>query len=267
MTDTKVKYLFFDIDGTIALNNQPPSAATQAALRELRNKGHKIFLCTARTMCDIYESLLSIGFDGIVAGAGAHVEVDGKIIYEHFIPENVLQKTVQGMLDHNFSGVLEATDNIYFVPGEVELRGKWPRLQGMEQVTRDLKVQKFTIHTFDSAHVQRVIHTMPELLDWYDMYENNDATFGEFVYKSVNKAVGIDRVLEYYQAPLADAIAFGDSRNDTIALLHVGLGVAMANAPAELKEKVHYVTGTIAEEGVPHALMQMGLINRVGMHA
>jgi len=261
MPENKVRYLFFDIDGTIAVNSQPPSEMTQKALKALQRNGHKIFICTARTMCDVYQSLLDIGFDGIVAGAGAHIEADGKVIYQHYIPEDILQKTVQGMYDHNFSGVLEATDNIYFVEGEVPLHGNWPFLQGMHQVNSNLKVEKFTIHTFDSAHVQRVVDTMPALLDWYDMYENNDASFGEFVFKGVNKAIGIDRVMEYYGAPLEDSIAFGDSRNDTIALVHVGFGVAMGNAPLELREQVHYVTGTLAEEGVARALVHMGLVD------
>ena len=86
-------------------------------------------LCTARTICDVYDSLFEVGFDGIIAGAGAQIIIDGKEIYHHYIPEDVLIRTVEGFYAHNFSGVLEGTDQIYFVPGEVELIGDFPAIE------------------------------------------------------------------------------------------------------------------------------------------
>ena len=256
------KYLFFDIDGTIARNDQPPSQETTEAIRRARANGHKAFICTARTICDVYDSLFEVGFDGIIAGAGAQIIIDGKEIYHHYIPEDVLIRTVEGFYAHNFSGVLEGTDQIYFVPGEVELTGDFPRLKGIADVNGDLKIEKFTIHTFDHAHIWRVVRQMPELLDWYDMYANNSGSFGEFVWKGIDKASGIRRVAEYYGASMEDTIAFGDSMNDAAAIDAAGTGVVMGDSPDELKEMADLVTGTLEEEGIARALQKLHLIKK-----
>ena len=256
------KYLFFDIDGTIARNDQPPSQETTEAIRRARANGHRAFICTARTICDVYDSLFEVGFDGIIAGAGAQIIADGKEIYHHLIPEDVLIRTVEGFYAHNFSGVLEGTDNIYFVPGEVELVGDFPRLKSIAEVTGDLKIEKFTIHTFDHAHIQRVIRQMPELLDHYDMYANNSGSFGEFVWKGIDKAFGIRKVAAYCGASMEDTIAFGDSMNDAAAIAAAGTGVVMGDAPQELKEMADLVTGTLEEEGIARALQKLHLTKK-----
>lgn len=254
------KYLFFDIDGTIAENDMPPSPAVTEAIYQARKNGHKAYICTARTMCDIYDSLFEAGFDGMIAGAGAQIIVEGKEIFHHYIPEELLIRTVEGFYRHHLSGVLEGTDNIYFVPGEVALTGKWPRLQGIEEVKKELCIEKFTIHTFDYAHIDSVLRRMPELLDDYEMYRNNTGSFAEFVCKGVNKAFGMQKVMSYYGAGTADAIAFGDSMNDAPALSAAGIGVAMGNAPKSLKTCADLITGTLLEEGVVQALRKLGLI-------
>ena len=55
-------------------------------------------------------------------------------------------------------------------------------------------------------------------------------------------------------------MAFGDSRNDLAMLRAAGMGVAMGNAPADVRAAARLVTGTVQEEGVPAALRQLALI-------
>lgn len=256
-----MKFLcFFDIDGTIAEDNQPPPPKTAAAIRRLRQNGHKAFICTARTMCDIYDSLLEVGFDGIIAGAGAHILVEGEEIFHHFIPEKELMETVGGIYENGFSGVLEGTGNIYFIPGEVELYGDWPRLQGPEEVSSALGIEKFTIHTWDHGHIDRIIAKMPQLLRDYELYKNNSGSFGEFVWKGINKASGMKKVADWYKVGMECTVAFGDSMNDASALKAAGVGVAMENAPNELKACATLVTATLQEDGVAMALEKLKLI-------
>ena len=198
--------------------------------------------------------------DIAVRGAGAQVIADGKEIFHYLIPEPLLIKTVEGFYRHNFSGVLEGTDNIYLVPGEVELPDGWPVIKGIEEIGAHLKIEKFTIHTFDHAHIDRVVAEMPELLEDYDLYPNNSGSFGEFVCKGIDKAFGIRTVAEYYHADISETIAFGDSMNDASMIRAAGMGVVMGNAPKELRDMADLVTGTLAEDGVAAALERLGLI-------
>ena len=45
-------------------------------------------------------------------------------------------------------------------------------------------------------------------------------------------------------------IAFGDNFNDLDMLEHAGLGVAMGNAPDEIKQAANVVTATNNEDGL-----------------
>ena len=66
------KIIFFDVDGTLvdvrpAREYVPES--TIKAVRETRKKGNLCFLCTGRSLAEIYPHILDVGFDGII-GAG-----------------------------------------------------------------------------------------------------------------------------------------------------------------------------------------------------
>ena len=47
-----------------------------------------------------------------------------------------------------------------------------------------------------------------------------------------------------------EILAFGDSYNDIDMLQYAGMGVAMANAPEDIKKAADFVTGTNTENGV-----------------
>ena len=55
-------------------------------------------------------------------------------------------------------------------------------------------------------------------------------------------------------------MAFGDSYNDIEMLQAVGTGVAMGNAPAQLKEIADDVCGRVSEDGIYRYCIEHGLI-------
>ena len=77
------KVLFLDIDGTLVdFRGKMPESAGRA-LELARERGHKLVLCTGRTRTQLFSWLLAYGFDGLITGAGAQVEADGKLISRH----------------------------------------------------------------------------------------------------------------------------------------------------------------------------------------
>ena len=72
------KKSFLDIDGTLISGLTAPSERTVEAVRGARAKGHKILLSTGRNMPIIGRDILDVGFDGVIASAGSHVEVEGR---------------------------------------------------------------------------------------------------------------------------------------------------------------------------------------------
>ena len=99
-------FLFFDLDGTLAQNDCPPSPGTVRALRSARAAGHKVFLCTGRVKCDIYKEIWDIGFDGAICGAGTHIYTPKRRILCETIPLLLLRQAVEVMRTYHITGVL-----------------------------------------------------------------------------------------------------------------------------------------------------------------
>ena len=55
-------------------------------------------------------------------------------------------------------------------------------------------------------------------------------------------------------------MAFGDGGNDIAILKQAGIGVALGNAIPELKKVANYVTTSIDDHGIYHALKHFGII-------
>jgi HAD superfamily hydrolase (TIGR01484 family) len=66
----------------------------------------------------------------------------------------------------------------------------------------------------------------------------------------VSKAVGLDYVAEQLGVGADEALAVGDGRNDLEMLAWAGRGVAMGNAPAEVRAAVSEVCGRVQDDGL-----------------
>ena len=93
--------LFFDVDGTLTFFDPDdmtdkdfsavrPSRAVIEAFHRLRDAGHKAFICTGRPLWLIADSLRALEPAGIVAMAGATLEVEGRVVHEDCFDEDVI---------------------------------------------------------------------------------------------------------------------------------------------------------------------------------
>ena len=76
------KLIFLDIDGTLTEggSNTPPVSA-QRAVKEAREKGHLVYICTGRNYA-MLRPLLAYGFDGVVGSAGGYILCRDQVIYD-----------------------------------------------------------------------------------------------------------------------------------------------------------------------------------------
>ena len=80
------------------------------------------------------------------------------------------------------------------------------------------------------------------------------AWFMEVINPQVSKARALALVAERLGVARADVCAIGDNKNDEEMISWAGLGVAMGDAPPEVKEIAGYVTRTVNEAGVADVL-------------
>ena len=72
--------------------------------------------------------------------------------------------------------------------------------------------------------------------------------------RGVTKASALLKLTDKLGIPITHSAAIGDNFNDSHMLSIAGLGIAMGNAPEEVKQAADQVTGTNNEAGVANAI-------------
>lgn len=78
------KIIFLDLDGTLWTFEKIPSSALKA-IELARKNGHKIYINTGRTRCEIPQFLLDMNLDGYCFGAGSEIIIKNSIFRNSLI--------------------------------------------------------------------------------------------------------------------------------------------------------------------------------------
>lgn len=259
------KAVFFDIDGTIWNEKMEVPESTKTALKKLKQEGHYAFLCTGRSRSNVNSpKLAELGFDGIVAACGTHVEFQGEKAFEKLLSRRQLDHALAALKKHRIPAVLEGPNFIYVEETEfledpyvIELRrelGEQIRpISGMEAY----EVNKMSV-AIGSADTEQFI---ADLGDEFEVIVHRADAIAEIGIRGFTKATGIEKICRLLDIAREDTYAFGDSANDLEMLAFVAHGVAMGNAAPEVKEAAEYVTASVDEGGIEKGLLHYGLIS------
>ncbi len=115
----KMLTLFLSLVMVMSMNDISVSAAS--TIQRARKNGHKVFLCTGRNMAIIGEEIRCVGFDGIIASAGGHVEIENHVLFDSILPEETIQECLSIFHAHGLYCRIENTEGIYTDPQMEEL--------------------------------------------------------------------------------------------------------------------------------------------------
>ena len=275
------KLLFFDVDGTLIdwQRNMPKSALK--ALLKAKENGHKIYLNTGRARANLrIPESKKVGFDGIVAACGSHIESEGKVIYENLVNDDVLKLTIDALKKYKMPAVLEGPEKHYisdwgfvedeFVDYLFEVLGNDALY--LDSYEKGMRINKFSADILGmtdyesikktlSPYFEFIIHGItPDIKLTDGDYPEKILATVEAVLKGDSKGNGIKKVCEYTGIDIKDSFAFGDGMNDVEMLSVAGHSIAMGNGKQEIKDMCEYVTAGILEDGIKNALLHYGLI-------
>ena len=273
------KLVFLDIDGTMLMTLSSPSPLVAQAIRQARARGHQVFLCTGRNLPIIGEEILAIGFDGVVASAGAYVRVGEEVLLDCLLPEALVQECLEVFHGLGVFCRIETPEGIYTDPQmEALVRSASPDPRNSELIRMQREMESgLPIRTYaeyprqgayklcftctDLAAVEEARKVLGDRFDFVVHAFGADVGCynGEIIPRSVDKGRGIELVCRRLGADLADTVAFGDSMNDAAMLRRAGTGVAMGNACEELKALADKVCEDVAHDGVYWEFRRMGL--------
>jgi len=254
-----IKIIFFDIDGTLvdpATGLIPPK--THEALMYLREKGILLCIATGRAPASLPD-FGGFSFDAYCTFNGSLCYTEAGIIHSNPIPPKDVARVIE-----NAAGigrpVSVATKDRLAANGFDQDLSDYYLLAGLRlTVAEDFDsacqdaVYQIMLGCRPADH-EAIISGAPDVrlaISWDRAVDVIPASSG--------KGASIAKTLGYFGLDASQALAFGDSYNDIEMLQTVGTGVAMGNAPPQLKEIADDVCGHVAENGIYRYCVEHGL--------
>lgn len=256
--------LALDIDGTLLDSQHKESPLLTSGLRALAARGTVVVLVSSRPPFAISplvhwgesEPVPFIAFQGAMTlqlEAG-HTSV----LSERQIPLETAREIV------GLSRNLGAVSNWY--SGR-----RWLVAQEHTLISAEAKIVGLQPELFDLANVEEAPHKLLILTSGADAdailrsrmanipvsVETSKPGYIEITARSTSKGQALGQLMGNLGIVATDSVAIGDGLNDLSMFKQVGISIAMANAPAEVREKARRITTSNDEEGVLLAIRDL----------
>lgn len=275
------KIAFFDVDGTLCNSSGEVLESSVQAIQRFREKGNLAYVCTGRSKPEILDSILDIGFDGVIGAGGGYITVGDTVIRHQTMPEDAVREIVSYFDSHDIGYYLESNDGLFGsanVKRKIEeevaniaRRDKVPFNQLNQKMAWFYKlIASYEFDTLDYNRVNKIsfINNTLSFSDIHDKYQESFHLYhstvplygpqsGEIAVKGVDKKKAVEHVLRHLGLSREDALAYGDGDNDIAMFEAVGYSVAMANGTDQLKELASAVTESADCDGIALSLNKL----------
>ena len=260
------KAVFLDMDGTLLRTDHSVSEPTQSAIRKLVARGIPVILVSARPLNAILPTAGELGLLDypIVTLNGGYIVEGEKPVFQAIVDLATTAKVTAEV--RPFKATIA-----YYLQTEwySEINDPWT---AHEQKIMDvlLKVAPIDelISNWSARHtgpnkmmvmgepenIQRIQEHLKSLFgESLNIYPSKP-TYLEVMEPQASKANALRFLIERMKLGRTEIIAMGDNYNDKEMIRFAGTGVAMGNAPDEIKAVADYVTDTNNNDGVLKAL-------------
>ncbi len=271
MTTLRYRILALDIDGTILDRDGNLRPGTIRAIGRYVEAGAKVILCTGRRYRRALPIAERLGLDTpLVCNSGALVkQTQGhQTLWRADLPVDVLSPLFE-LFRHRDEPAVSFTDRppdgfdflVHAAPTGRPLFDDY-----LDQNTSHAEVDPAWTNRDDLAHYhlcaigerstmldfeQAVLERLPGLVQTFVQKSPRYAgTMCEILRHDANKWTALARLAESWQIEANEVCAVGDDMNDLPMIRAAGLGVAMGQAVAEVRNAADLVTGSENEDGV-----------------
>jgi 5-amino-6-(5-phospho-D-ribitylamino)uracil phosphatase len=244
------------------------SVANKAALAELKRRGVAVSLCSGRATPAARNILQQLGLDGF------HIFFDGALVTDPGTRENLYIKPIDrcfiqpaldcardnGVIMDLFSATTCYMEQDSWV---ADIRRQYfkvePVITGFAHLPENEEFIKGTLvvrspeekagaERFRQRFVRELFLSKTKTPAYPDVDFINVLTPG------VSKRAAMEALMLHLGLKPDQVMAIGDGLNDIPVITAAGLGIAMGNAPSEVKAAAHYVTGDVEHDGVAEAI-------------
>ena len=262
-----IRLIAMDLDGTLLQRDGTILPETVSALQAAADCGVTLALASGRYPENASLYFMDHGLTGPVMGSNGAMLTDrpmGQTVALHTMRE-ATASAVRRNLDaigaeyFIFSHKLVVTSRQEAVHHSeindgprISRLGKVQFLHGPEGVDTALAVGVCKYYVFIQENLPRIMEAVghiPDLLVTRSGQHNI-----ELMPAGVHKGSGIAELAARLRIPLSQVMAFGDEENDLEMLTSVGYGIAMGNAPEQVRSRVSRTTAPFDQNGIAQAI-------------
>ncbi|MEL6810553.1 MAG: HAD family hydrolase [Bacteroidota bacterium] len=258
-----------DIDGTLLNKDRNLSALTISEMKRISDQIPIVLISSRmpKAMRHLQESLGILDLP-LIAYNGGLILDQGRVLQTTEIPNVILKDTIEACRHTNIHLSLYNNDD-WFVP-EMDYWAKReahntkvePVVQTLDDTFRlweeDHKGAHKIMAMGEETEIDGLFASLEsDYRDQLHLYRSKP-TYIEIAHRSISKETAISVLLKerYTDFEFGDIIAFGDNYNDIEMLKAVGMGIAVANAKAEVLEIANDVSLSNVDDGVAVAIQK-----------
>lgn len=273
---TGIQLLVVDIDGTIAGESNEISEPVRFAIQAAQNRSVQVAIATGRMYRSALRFHQEVGSTlPLLAYQGAWIQnpATGQI-HRHW---PVSRQTAHQLLDYFEQPDLRSLLSVHFyINDQLYVRELTKETQiysersGIEPIpVGDLRrvltdePTKVLALSDDIAVIDALLGTLRQQYTPAELYLTKSvATFFEATNPFVNKGTGVRYLAEELLGiDAANVMTIGDNFNDVEMLEYAGIGVAMGNAPPQVKAIAQWVAPSVEQDGAAAAIEEFVLRN------
>ena len=245
------KLLFTDLDGTV-LNYGELRENVRRTVEKLKKNGITVVVTTGRPYCTALPIARQLGLDDgyLIVFNGSQIYHNGELVYNDKLSKERLEFIVKNGRRLNASQVVWSGDKLY-----VEQRNE----QTLSYQERTPVECNFVDDLTELDGATKVLwnNSEEEVAMFFNEMKNTEGVnvhpshplFLEFVGLNCSKGIALKFVANKLGVDISETVAIGDSYNDVSMITAAGLGVAMGNAPDQVKASAKMVVGDVADDG------------------
>ena len=264
--NTHYRLLAIDIDGTLVNDNNQVTSKTIEAIRQAQREGIRITLATGRFYPDAhYFARRIVCKCPMILIHGAVIQsFDGSIISQQILPAESIPILVELAQKEEMPYQI-FQDNRFIMAKKSKWNDIYLNYSEIEPLIVPDIVQYFKKHrdifafTFlgTPEKLDSLSKKVKEKLNGKISIANAHPNLLEVVAPGVNKGRALNELASKLDIPMSQVIAIGDSYNDIEMIKTAGLGVAMGNAPQEVKEVASFITKDNNHDGIAHLVSHL----------
>lgn len=254
-----------DIDGTVMLEDGVITDVVIEQIRRVRDLGHEVMLSTGRSVSMTLPVLDRLGItpEYVVCSNGAITlkrDADAPAGYSREFVERFNPSAVLTTIRENLGDASYAVEDEH---GFYRYVGHFPQ-SALGAATERVSFEELLVHEATRVVVISPEHAMDDFLSIVERMGLHKVSYNvgwtawlDIAPDGVNKSTAMERVRVRLDVPLTRVVAVGDGRNDIEMLEWAsveGAGIAMGQAPDEVRDVASSVTGTDIDDGLAQYL-------------